>query len=31
VTDTTIDLNGKGKLVIENQGVRLPGTAASIH
>ena len=30
VIDATIDLNGKGKLVIENQGVKLPGTAASI-
>jgi hypothetical protein len=30
VVETTIDLNGKGKLVIENLGVRLPGTPASI-
>jgi filamentous hemagglutinin family protein len=31
VIDTTLDLNGKGKLVIENSGVRLPATSASIH
>ena len=31
VVETAVDLNGKGKLVIENLGVRLPGTTASIH
>lgn len=31
VIDATIDLNGKGKLVIENQGVNLPGTVSGIH